>query len=165
MSNHCYPHTVVPCCQGQERRGKALVINTEEADTHMYSVLFFWLYTFKLWIWNRTMTMKLKCRLSPLMWGYFHPYRVNRLDISVDSPPILVEQKYWDEWTYMSIKVVRSLVFGPILLSSLWLQICWMHVLFVFVVFQIILCPIEMNGKSCIICVLWIWDQMLTFSP
>jgi serine/threonine protein kinase len=27
-----------------------------------------------LWIWSDTMTMRLKCRLSALIWGYFHAY-------------------------------------------------------------------------------------------
>ena len=53
----------------------------------------------------------------------------------------------------MCIKVVKSLVFGSIFLARndyiklVTLQTCWMHLQFVLVVFQITLCPIEMNGK------------------
>uniref|UniRef100_A0A8C7MMF3 Secernin 3 n=1 Tax=Oncorhynchus kisutch TaxID=8019 RepID=A0A8C7MMF3_ONCKI len=47
-------------------------------------------------------------------------YRVNRLEITtlfVHSPPILGDQKYWGKLTYMCIKVVKSLVFGPIFIA------------------------------------------------
>ena len=53
----------------------------------------------------------------------------------------------------MCIKVVKSLVFGPIFLVNndkiklVILHTCWMHLLFALVLFQNILCPIEMNGK------------------
>uniref|UniRef100_A0A8K9VAB5 Secernin 3 n=1 Tax=Oncorhynchus mykiss TaxID=8022 RepID=A0A8K9VAB5_ONCMY len=44
----------------------------------------------------------------------------NRLEITtlfVHSPPILGDQKYWGKLTYMCIKVVKSLVFGPIFIA------------------------------------------------
>jgi hypothetical protein len=61
------------------------------------------------WIWNDTMTIRLKCR------------RVNRLEITalfIHSLTILGDLKYWDKFTYMCIKVVKSLVFGPVFLSD-----------------------------------------------
>ena len=100
--------------------------------------------------------MGLKGRLSALIWVYFHPYRVKPIEITalfVNVPTILGDQKYWDKFTYMCIKVVKSLVFGSILLARndyvmlANLQTCWMHLLFVLGVFQITLCQIEINGK------------------
>jgi hypothetical protein len=43
-----------------------------------------------------------KCRATDLIWGDFHPYRVNRLEITalfVHSPLILRDQMYWDKFT------------------------------------------------------------------
>jgi hypothetical protein len=91
--------------------------------------LLFWLCAPTLWIWNDTMTMRLKCRLSSFIRGYFHPHRVNHLEIialSVHSPFISGYQKYWDKFTYMCIKVVKSWVFGPIFIprTQWWHQAC-----------------------------------------
>ena len=52
-----------------------------------------------------------------------------------------------------SNKRVKRFVFGPIFLAHkdyitlVTVQTCWMHLQFILVVFQIILCPIEINGK------------------
>ena len=49
------------------------------------------------WIWNETMNMRLKPRLSSFNWGYFHPYLVNSVRITsllIHSPPILGDKKY-----------------------------------------------------------------------
>ena len=44
--------------------------------THL---LLFWLCTPAVWIWND------KVRLSASIWGYFHPYRVKRLEITAHN--------------------------------------------------------------------------------
>ena len=62
-------------------------------------------------------------------------------------------QKYWDKFTYVCIKVVKSEIFGPIFIAHngyiklVTKQISWMHLLFVLVVFQMTLCPKEIHGK------------------
>ena len=79
-----------------------------------------WVCTPAPWIWNDIMTMMLNCRLSALIWGYFHPYWVNHLEITslfVHSPSILGDQKYLDKLFYMCIKVVKSLECCPIFLA------------------------------------------------
>ena len=55
-----------------------------------------------------------------------------------------------------SYKVLKSSVFVPIFLACndnnnklVTLQTSWMHLQFVLVVFLIILCPREINGKLC----------------
>jgi hypothetical protein len=56
-------------------------------------------------------TMTMGPGLSSAIWGYFHPYRLNRFEITapfVRSPYILGDQKYWDKFTYMCVKVVKS---------------------------------------------------------
>ena len=53
-------------------------------------LLLFWLCTPALWILNDKITTRSKCRYQALIWGYFHPYWVNRLEITplfVHSPP------------------------------------------------------------------------------
>jgi hypothetical protein len=93
---------------------------------HLTNLLLFWLCTPAIWIWND----RLKCILLAFIWGYFHPYWVNCLEIKwhfVHSPLILGDQMYWDKLT-----------FGPIFIACneniklVTLQICWMHLLFVF---------------------------------
>ena len=104
--------------------------------------------TFKLKSYNDRM---LKCRMSVFISGDFHPYRVNHLEIKaifVHSPHILGDQKYWDKFTSMYFRVVKSEVFGPIFIAHndyiklVTVNICWMLLLFVLIVFQMILCPI-----------------------
>ena len=79
--------------------------------------------------------------------------RVKCVELFEHSPNILGDQKYQEKCTYMCFKVVQSSVFGPIFIARnnyiklVTIQICWMHLLFVLVVFHVILCPIEMNGK------------------
>jgi hypothetical protein len=51
-----------------------------------HMLLLFWFCTPALWIWNETMTMMLKCRLSALIWGYFHQLLRN-YRIFLHSPP------------------------------------------------------------------------------
>ena len=70
----------------------------------------------------------------------------------IHCPPILGNQKNLDKLSCMCVKVVKPMVF-PIFLAHndfiklVTLLTCWLHLQFVLVVFQFILCPIEMNSK------------------
>ena len=65
------------------------------------------------------MSMRLRCGISALIGGYFHPYRLDRLEITalyVHSPPFQGTISILTN-SLMCIKVVKSVVHGPILLA------------------------------------------------
>ena len=52
---------------------------TQWTATHFSS---FWFCTLALRAWKDTVTLRLKCRLWALIWGHFHPYQMNPLEMT-----------------------------------------------------------------------------------
>ena len=100
------------CTQLERERGEEKHTNStyiQWAPEWIGQWPFFCYFGSVLWVWKDTMTMRVKCRLSALIWGYFHTYRMKRLgfiEAFVHGPPHFRASKNIGQFNIMQNKVI-----------------------------------------------------------